>query len=110
MTTHKHVSIRFLVGLASPQDPLDPAQATLQHKGRRARVEALLTRAYDVGAFYYGAGVWKGTGEPCLSFETIQPDDERERERARAIGREIRAELEQEAVGLVFTPVDFELV
>lgn len=111
----QHVSVRFLIGLSSPLDPIDPGARAVLAKERRARATELLPRAYDVGAFYYGAGVWKGSGEPCMSFETIQPytgcmSREDVARRARGIARELAAELSQDAIGLVFSNVELELI
>lgn len=112
----KHVSIRFLIGLGDPSDPskLRPAQlarpASVRARMREALAREALAGAYDVGGLYSGEGYWKGTPEPCIMFETIQEDSDEVRERARSVARRLRETLEQDAIGLVFAPVAFELI
>lgn len=48
--------------------------------------------------------------EDCIVFETVQDDGPEVRASARATAAKLRHELGQEAVGLVFSRVDFELV
>jgi len=106
----KHERATFYVGLHSPVDPLSASERRRLVIQRDARVRAIIARGYEAATFARVDGMWRGLSEPTLRIETIQPADERERERARALARELRAELEQEAVGLTFEPVAFELI
>jgi len=98
-----HERTTFYVGLHSPVDPLDDG-------ARAERVRAIIGQAYEYATVALVDGMWRGEGKPTLRIERIGEADERERERARAIAREIKAELHQEAVGLTFEPVIFELI
>lgn len=45
-----------------------------------------------------------------MQFETIQEDTQEERDKAREQSAILAATLEQQGIGLVFTPVQFEVV
>jgi hypothetical protein len=55
-------------------------------------------------------GRWQGQDELTLVWETIQEDTEMVREAARNLAGRLARDGFQESVGLVFTPVLFELV
>jgi len=111
------VSIRFLIGLSRAQDAaecfrtleLGPSVAQRQRE-RRAQALSYLGGAYGVGAAYDGRGYWKGESEPCMQFETIQTDSPTVRAWARIHAGTLRDMLGQEAIGLVFAPVELELI
>lgn len=134
------LSIRFLIGLGEPTQPkavdIDreardattwggdgayryPELTLTAHRPtqRERRARTILGDAYECGSFFRGQGVWKGAREDSLMFETILDIDrsaisrrEDAEERARDIARRLANVLGQDAIGLVFTPVDFELV
>lgn len=106
----KHERATLYVGLHSPADPSDQAARAALVVERGERVRVLVSQVYECASIGLVAGTWKGDAEPTLRIEHIGEADERERERARALAREIKAELQQEAVGLTFEPVTFELV
>jgi sugar phosphate isomerase/epimerase len=106
----KHQRATLYVGLHSPVDPLDQAERAALVRDRAERVRVLVSQAYECATVGLVAGTWKGDAEPTLRIEHVGEADESERERARALAREIKAELQQEAVGLTFEPVTFELV
>lgn len=103
-----HVSIRLLIGLSKPGETAEETTCALGH--RRSRVHELVGHAFDVGNITYGTGYWKRQTEPSITFETIQEDTEENRAVARGLAAYIREALGQEAVGLVFAPVTFELI
>lgn len=106
------VSIRFLVGLNSPTDPsgLEPFARGVRQDKRRADALRYLGSVYAVGGAYSGRGYWQGESEPCLQFETIQTESPEARASARAHAANLRGMLGQEAIGLVFAPVELELI
>ena len=106
----KHQRTTYYVGLHSPVDPLDDGARAVLVRDRAERVRALIGQAYECVTVALVGGMWRGEGEPTLRIEHIGEANESERERARALAREIKAELQQEAVGLTFEPVTFELV
>lgn len=134
------LSIRFLIGLGEPTQPRSvdvelearlasalggpgayryPELTITEHRltQRERRARTILGDAYACGAFFKGQGVWQGAREDSLMFETIldivpsaigrRQDAE---EAARDVARRLANVLGQDAIGLVFTPVDFELV
>ena len=130
------LSIRFLIGLGEPSTPRpvnEELEARMAPEGyrygqlgkhnsdpirqRERRARTVLGDAYECGSFFMGKGVWKGQREPSLMFETVldvrtseitrRQDAE---DRARDIAKRLSNVLGQDAIGLVFTPVDFELV
>ena len=57
-----------------------------------------------------GRAVFEAIQDKTVTFETIAVDSEAIRAVARGTAAHIRDTLQQEAVGLVFTPVTFELI
>jgi hypothetical protein len=115
--TVKHVSIRFLIGLSSPSDrppggtlPLSAIEAYKNEQKRMRKAERYLGWVYTCGGSYKGTGYWNNDKEPCMFFETVQQDSIHVRRIAREHAQQLAITLEQDAIGLVFTPVDFELV
>jgi hypothetical protein len=112
----RHLSIRFLIGLGDPTDrELEHEWATLTNPDersalRRVRADSILGRAYDCGGAYFGEGLWRGNVEHCMQFETIVEDQPLARNDARLVASTLASSLGQDAVGLVFTPVEFEEV
>ena len=99
----KHLSVRFLVGLK------DENGLALTDEEKEKAIEYLANQ-YQAGGVYEGTGYWRGGEEPCFMFESIVTDCEHERIVARMHAKYIADILEQEAIGLVFTPCEFELI
>lgn len=109
----KQTRVTYYVGLSAAHDPSLIERRKVRrrmHFQRLIIVERMLTAAYDAGTFTDARGLWCGTHEPTLLFQTICTDDETTRTRARRIAADIRYALEQECVGLSFEPVDFETI
>jgi hypothetical protein len=103
----RQLSIRFLIGLSNDTDNV--AQIDLIEKSRRTRAQDYLLSVYQFGAFYDGVGVWQGRKENCMTFETIQPDLNDRRPKARHHAQRLSNMLAQDYIGLVFTNVELEL-
>lgn len=109
----EHVSIRFLIGLGerrSSAEILLCAEYRQRAMDRTMEARRILRDAYSVGDFKHGIGVWRGAEEDSLVFETIQRDSPAGRTEAKAIAQALAVALNQDAIGLVFAPVQFHLV
>lgn len=132
------LSIRFLIGLGEPTTPrtvdteMEARMAPegyrygqlvkyksdpMRQRQRERRAQTILGDAYECGAFFKGQGVWKGAREESLMFETILDidrsaikDRQDAEDKARDIAKRLANVLGQEAIGLVFAPMDFELI
>lgn len=100
-----HVSIRFLIGLSAPDDP-----GASHSAARRWSALRILGGSYEALGAYSGTGFWRGSQEPCMMVETVQPDTVDARELARSIAHALAVELGQEAVALTFAPIAFEII
>lgn len=114
----QHLSIRFLIGLASATDPIQPTESfTVEERAREAL--AILSAHYSGLSAVRGTGYWQGAPEPNLVVESIVPADREaggsswtESEiigRAQSIAGEIARALGQSCVALVVSPVRFSL-
>jgi hypothetical protein len=102
-----HVSIRFLIGLARGSDIAPMTEGCAND--RADAIRRLLGAAYDAATSYRTLGYWKGAAEPSMVWEVILPDSPTARTVARAHASMLAEVFEQDAIGLAFSPVTFEL-
>lgn len=113
-----YISIRFMIGLGDPSDPRSrkseemPREATEQDRVyfRKQLAMDKLRTVYEQGDFKPGRGVWRGTFEESLIFETIQEDSAQMRQDAQGYARALALSLGQDAVALAIAPTDFYLI
>jgi hypothetical protein len=102
-----HVRITFYIGLARSADPAGlPPEA---FDVRADSVARLLGVAYEAGTVVRASGFWQDRPEPSMTFETIQPDSDSVRMVARQHSAMLAGIFGQDAIGLAFSPVTFEL-
>ncbi len=115
MKAQNWISVRFLIGLSKPSDRTwdygqTPAERESMIEARRLGARHYLGQRYAMGGSYTGIGYWNGQSEPCMSWETILPHTSDLEAHAQETARELARMLEQECVGLVLAPVNFQTV
>lgn len=100
------LTITFYIGLHTPNGP----NGTNAVRRRAWKAREILTDAYDGLTILRGTGYWKGSPECTMVASTIVGDLSITRDFARRVAATIASALEQECVGVAFTPTDFELV
>jgi hypothetical protein len=91
-------SFRFLIGL-------NDRHGRAVDRSALARAFAHLDRRFPCYTRTDAVGVWRGSTEPTVVVEVIQPDTDTNRDRARDEARALATALDQECVGLAILPL-----
>jgi len=102
----KTTRITYYIGLHAPRGENEPADVL----ARRTLALDSLASTYDALTVADVLGMWEGVEEPSLRVEAIGEDSPGERARARQLARTLREDLDQDAIGLTFEPVTFEII
>jgi len=96
----------FYIGLRSPV----ATNRAEDFEARRTLALDSLSDAYDALTVADVLGMWEGIEEPSLRVELLGEDSPEERAKARDIAATLREDLQQDAIGLTFEPVTFEII
>ena len=96
----------YYIGLRSPVAGNMPTDIA----ARRTLALDSLADSYNALTVTDVLGMWEGVEEPSIKVEVIEPRTIENEERARLLARTLREDLNQDAIGLTFEPVTFELI